>query len=69
MVFNGDFRCDGCKPGTERIAKRLAESVRNFNGSCAEDAWLLAAQGGFVLHGFLNPPNEITAGLDILPAL
>ena len=27
------------------------------------------AQGGFVLHGFLNPPNEITAGLDILPAL
>ena len=26
-------------------------------------------QGGFVLHGFLNPPNEITAGLDILPAL
>ena len=43
MVFNGDFRCDGCKPGTERIAKRLAESVRNFNGSCAEDAWLLAA--------------------------
>ena len=30
---------------------------------------LLTAQGGFVLHGFLNPPNEITAGLDILPAL
>ena len=29
----------------------------------------LATQGGFVLHGFLNPPNEITAGLDILPAL
>ena len=29
----------------------------------------LPAQGGFVLHGFLNPPNEITAGLDILPAL
>ena len=28
-----------------------------------------AGQGGFVLHGFLNPPNEITAGLDILPAL
>ena len=28
-----------------------------------------ASQGGFVLHGFLNPPNEITAGLDILPAL
>ena len=27
------------------------------------------SQGGFVLHGFLNPPNEITAGLDILPAL
>ena len=26
-------------------------------------------QGGFVLHGFLNPRNEITAGLDILPAL
>ena len=29
----------------------------------------MAHQGGFVLHGFLNPPNEITAGLDILPAL
>ena len=23
----------------------------------------------FVLHGFLNPRNEITTGLDILPAL
>ena len=30
---------------------------------------VLTVQGGFVLHGFLNPPNEITAGLDILPAL
>ena len=29
----------------------------------------IPGQGGFVLHGFLNPPNEITAGLDILPAL
>ena len=29
----------------------------------------LRRQGGFVLHGFVNPPNEITAGLDILPAL
>ena len=26
-------------------------------------------QGGFVLHGFLNPPNEITAALNSLPAL
>ena len=32
-------------------------------------ASLAVGQGGFVLHGFLNPPNEITAGLDILPAL
>ena len=26
-------------------------------------------EGGFVLHSFLSCPNEITAGLDILPAL
>ena len=31
--------------------------------------WLCTGQGGFVLHGFLNPPNEITAALNSLPAL
>ena len=36
----------------------------NANKGLAE-----GTQGGFVLHGFVNPPNEITAGLDILPAL
>ena len=43
MIFNGDFECDGCKPGSRRIAERLAKWVREFNGSRAEDAWLLAA--------------------------
>ena len=43
MIFNGDFECDGCKPGSRRIAERLAEGIRDFNGSRAEDTWLLAA--------------------------
>ena len=38
MVFGGNK-----KPGSKEIAERLAERVREFNGSRAEDAWLLAA--------------------------
>ena len=30
-------------PRSEEVAKRLAGMVREFNGSCVEDAWLLAA--------------------------
>ena len=38
MVFNGDY-----PPRSKEIVKGLAERVGKFNGSCAEDAWLLAA--------------------------
>ena len=38
MIFGGYI-----KPGSKEIAKRLAERVREFNGSRVEDAWLLAA--------------------------
>ena len=38
MVFDGNY-----KPGSKEIGERLAGKVREFNGSRAEDAWLLAA--------------------------
>ena len=38
MIFGGNY-----KPLSKGIAERLAEKVRKFNGSRAEDAWLLAA--------------------------
>ena len=38
MIFDGTY-----EPGSKEIAKRLAERVREFNASRAEDAWLLAA--------------------------
>ena len=38
MIFDGNY-----KPGSKGIAERLAGRVREFNGSRAEDAWLLAA--------------------------
>ena len=41
MIFDGNH-----KPGSKEIAERLAGKVREFNGSRAEDAWLLAAWEG-----------------------
>ena len=38
MIFDGTY-----EPGSKEIAERLARRVREFNGSRAEDAWLLAA--------------------------
>ena len=38
MIFDGNY-----KPGSEGIAKRLAEKVGKFKGSRDQDAWLLAA--------------------------
>ena len=38
MIFNGFT-----ESRSKEIAERLAERVREFNGSRAEDAWLLAA--------------------------
>ena len=37
MIFGGYI-----KPGSKEIANQLAERVREFKGSRAEDAWLLA---------------------------
>ena len=48
-----------------RDLNALSETAITYNGK----TFVVRSQGGFVLHGFLNPPNEITAGLDILPAL
>ena len=41
MIFDGNYEL--CEPCSEEIAKRLAEKVREFKGSHAEDVWLLAA--------------------------
>ena len=41
MIFNGFT-----EPGSKGIAERLAGKVREFNGTRAEDAWLLAAWEG-----------------------
>ena len=41
MIFDGNH-----KPGSEKIAAQLAERIRAFKGSRAEDAWLLAAFEG-----------------------
>ena len=41
MIFDGNH-----EPGSKEIAGRLAGKVREFNGSRAEDAWLLAAWEG-----------------------
>ena len=41
MIFNGFSQAQ-----SEEIAEQLAERVRMFNGSRAEDAWLLAAWEG-----------------------
>ena len=38
MIFDGNY-----KPGSKGIAEQLAGRVREFNGSRAEDAYLLAA--------------------------
>ena len=38
MIFDGNY-----KPGSKEIAAQLAGRVREFNGSRAKDAWLLAA--------------------------
>ena len=37
MIFNGFHEA-----GSKEIAERLARKIREFNGSRAEDAWLLA---------------------------
>lgn len=44
MIFDGNYEWDGNEPGSRKIAERLAKWVREFNGSRAEDAWLLAAR-------------------------
>ena len=41
MIFDGNH-----KPGSEKIAAQLAERIRAFKGSRAEDTWLLAAFEG-----------------------
>ena len=41
MIFDGNH-----KPGSKELAGRLAGKVREFNGSRAEDTWLLAAWEG-----------------------
>ena len=41
MIFNGFHEA-----GSKEIAERLARKVREFKGSRAEDAWLLAAWEG-----------------------
>ena len=38
MIFDGDY-----EPGSQGIAERLANMVREFDGFRAEDVWLLAA--------------------------
>ena len=38
MIFDGNY-----EPGSKGIAERLAGMARKFNGSRAEDAWLLAS--------------------------
>ena len=38
MIYDGNQ-----VPGSAAIAERLVQYVRNFNGSSAEDVWLLAA--------------------------
>ena len=44
MVFDGNPKCgNDFWPGSEEVARRLAERVRDFNGSRLDDAWLLAA--------------------------
>ena len=53
--------------GFERLYARLRRRLAKTKGEVKGRH--LSEQGGFVLHGILNPPNEITAGLDILPAL
>jgi hypothetical protein len=42
MIFEGISNRIS-KPRSEEVAERLAGMVREFNGSRAEDAWLLAA--------------------------
>ena len=41
MIFDGNH-----EPGSKKIANQLAERVREFKGSRAEDVWLLAAWEG-----------------------
>ena len=41
MIFDGNQN-----PGSKKIAEQLAGRVREFNGSRAEDVWLLAAWEG-----------------------
>ena len=63
MIFDGNY-----EPGSKEIAERLAGRVREFNGSRAEDAWLLAAwersDDGWLFKYFTI---EMNAAIPFLP--
>ena len=56
------------QPHSEEIAERLAGKVREFNGSRAEDAWLLAAwEGTNAEWSFRYFTIEMNAAIPFLP--
>ncbi len=59
MIFDGNY-----EPGSKEIAERLAGRVREFNGSRAEDAWLLAvwerSDDGWLFKYFTIEMNAAT---------
>ena len=65
------YRCRDCGEYFSVKKGSVMESSRLGYQKWAIAMYMMVTgiQGGFVLHGFLNPPNEITAGLDIPPAL
>ena len=68
MIFDGNY-----KPGSKGIAERLAGRVREFNGSRAEDAWLLAAwekrNDGWWFRYFTIEMNAAIRELNYAPEL
>ena len=68
MIFNGFT-----ESRSKEIAERLAERVREFNGSRAEDAWLLAAWEGtrenwWFRYFTIELDSRMEARLDTFPA-
>ena len=63
MIFDGNH-----KPGSKEIAERLAGKILEFNGSRAEDAWLLAAwEGSNDDWSFRYFAIEMNAAIPFLP--
>ena len=63
MIFTGST-----ESGSKEIAEQLAERVREFNGSRAEDAWLLAAwEGSNDDWSFRYCTIEMNAAIPFLP--